>query len=88
MISRNLKRFAASNGTAALVLTCMILGSGFTASAQTEGARPPRDVARAGDDPRLSHGRGPEDLASAVCLRYDLIRRSSDASRPVALVHP
>jgi hypothetical protein len=39
MISRNLKCFAASNGTAALVLTCMILGSGFTARAQSEGAR-------------------------------------------------
>jgi hypothetical protein len=78
MMSRNLKRFAASNGTAALVLTCMILGSGFTAGAQSEGAQ--------SEDARshkclqgtwrvqvtirdLSHGRGPEDLPSAVCLR-------------------
>ena len=39
MISRNLKRFAASNGTVALVVTGMILGSGFTARAQSEGAQ-------------------------------------------------
>jgi hypothetical protein len=40
MISRNLKRIAASNGTVALVLTGMlVLGSGFTARAQSEGAQ-------------------------------------------------
>jgi hypothetical protein len=39
MVSRNLKRFAASNGTVALVLTGMlVLGSGLTANAQSEGA--------------------------------------------------
>ena len=39
MISRNLKRFAASNGTVALVLTgILVLGSGLTANAQSEGA--------------------------------------------------
>jgi hypothetical protein len=41
MISRNLRRFAASNGIAALVLTGMlVLASGFTARAQSDGARP------------------------------------------------
>jgi hypothetical protein len=40
MISRKLKRFVASNGTVALVLTGMlVLGSGFTARAQSEGAQ-------------------------------------------------
>jgi hypothetical protein len=39
MVSRNLKRFAASNGTVALVLTGMlVLGSGLTANAQSESA--------------------------------------------------
>ncbi len=39
MVSRNLKRFAASNGTVALVLTgILVLGSGFTARAQSESA--------------------------------------------------
>jgi hypothetical protein len=38
MISRNLKRFAASNGTVALVVTGMlVLVSGLTANAQSEG---------------------------------------------------
>jgi hypothetical protein len=40
MISRNLKRFVASNGTVALVLTGMlVLLSGLTANAQSEDAR-------------------------------------------------
>lgn len=38
MISRNLKRFAASNGRVALVVIGIILGSGFTARAQSEDA--------------------------------------------------
>jgi hypothetical protein len=39
MVSRNLKRFVASNGTVALVLTGMlVLMSGPTAKAQSEGA--------------------------------------------------
>jgi hypothetical protein len=39
MVSRNLKRFAASNGTVALVLTgILVLGSGLRANAQSEGA--------------------------------------------------
>ena len=45
MISRNLKRFAASNGTVALVLTGMlVLLSGLTANAQSEDARSHRGL--------------------------------------------
>jgi hypothetical protein len=40
MLSKNFKRFAASSGTAALVLTgILVMASGFTARAQSEGAR-------------------------------------------------
>jgi hypothetical protein len=45
MISRNLKRFAASNGTVALVVTGMlVLVSGLTANAQSEDARSHRGL--------------------------------------------
>ena len=45
MISRSLKRFAASNGTVALVATgLLILASGSTANAQSEDARSHRGL--------------------------------------------
>jgi hypothetical protein len=45
MVSRNLKRLAASSGTVALVLAGMlVLGSGLTANAQSEDARSHRGL--------------------------------------------
>ena len=75
VIKKLSKRFAASRGSAALVLAGMlVLGSGLTATAQSEDDGSDNglegDMARAADGPRLYDGAAVEaDIPSRVYVR-------------------
>ncbi len=71
MTSRKSKRFAASRGTAALVLAGMlVLGPGLTAMAQSVDAQNGLEGTwRAGHGSQLSDGCDAEDLPGYFCVR-------------------